>query len=297
MNKAWKKFVPSLSCLLTLFACGSGGEAKKESPVVEPPVTSTPEPETVPIYGYYQLETENPSQNRYLLLSETESYIWDVAKQEPSPSELMCKTGETLEHFSEQTTRQTLNFNCVGENFSLLDLVIELENSKVTFELNQSVVVDGITYQKLAVEKDLSELTGFAEESLFDAPSGYYLNEVRDDINTSRYMYAKPSNLLFEVSIYTRNWEDDGACVGSEQYVLEDFSVVEDGGYKQKALIPFSLTTKRLDQSGLCDGKTLPLPSTQEPINFTSFSLNDDSYVIIAEQQDFITIGKVSLTE
>ncbi|TLU67706.1 hypothetical protein FE810_01795 [Thalassotalea litorea] len=298
MNKSWKNLALTSSCLLALSACGSGGETKGEDPVAEPPVITTPEPETVPIYGYYQLVTENPSQNRYLLLSETESYIWDVAKQEPSPSELMCKTGETLEHFSEQTTRQTLNFNCVGENYSLLDLVIELENTIVTFELNQSIEVEGVTYQKLTIEKELSELTGLVEGSLFDVSGGDFLTEIRNDIDTSRYIVVSPrSPSYLDVGIYTRNWENNGECLGAESYRLEDFSGVEDLGYKQKAVIPFSITRSKIDRIDLCDGKTLPQPSTLEPIYFTSFSLNDGSYVVVSEQQDFITVGRVALSE
>jgi hypothetical protein len=49
--------------------------------------------------------------------------------------------------------------------------------------------------------------------------------------------------------------------------------------------------------SSSCSQKTLPMPSVSEPILAKVFTLEDGSYFLSLEQDDFITMGVLLLTE
>lgn len=297
------KLITSCSALILLqllLSCGGGSSSNEaETPTPAPTPTPTPAPTPTPIeisiLGFHKLRSANGDTSRYLLLSDSKSYVWDVATQSPELKELMCKSSETPVNFTENLTTQTINFICTGGESENLNLVVSLNQEALSYEFNQPYWVGSILKEQLNINSALSNVI-LLNGSKISEKSGGFRTEVRDDLAISRYILASPRGKdYFSVMIMSRDWPIGGHCNMSRVY-RQTPTTPDDYGNHQYILLSKTggYNNPSWDCNRVVDILPIPLQST---LDSYFYGLDDGSFIGVFEQSDFMTIGQLIITE
>jgi hypothetical protein len=263
---------------LFLSSCGnSSGDSENET---------TPSVETTPLYGVFVL-TLADNKVRTVLLDAQRSYIFSVANNDIPVQELMCVSEDTLSEFSSTQSIQTLNFNCAGTSNEALSLTIELD---------ENVLITYTHEQQYSASLQVNDITEIVAPNFRSLSSNSYYTPVRNDIDISRYIVASPREPVYiDFNIFSRDWPIGGQCLFSMSYRVTDFTSVSVNKTNEMVYVPYSGT--HISPSSSCSQKTLPMPSTLEPLRTHIYTLKDDSYFMIFEQTNFVSMGRLYISE
>jgi len=264
------------SLFFLIVSCG-GSES-----TTPPPITTTPPPViiTTPVYGLLNLS--NPEVT--LVITEDRSYLFSAANNNTvPPSELMCTTEESFEEFSDTLTNQTLNFNCSGTNTVDQSIVAELEGENLNLKY-----IDGSEHDQIIELADIIKL----ELPNFSNVAWEYSTRVRNDINISRFIVVNSGSILTNFNIFSRDWPIGGDCLTSRQYRVYE-PIFEVNQTYESILANYS-GSSFLPSQTYCNKRTLPMPSPGEPIAARFYTLENGSYFLSMEQDNFVTMGVIS---
>jgi hypothetical protein len=275
------------SCLLSaLFLSSCGGSSGGSEKEAIPPVDSTPTVVKTPIYGMFDL-TLADNVVRTVLLDSDRSYLFSVANNDIPVNELMCVSEDSLSEFSSTTNIQTLNFNCSGTSNTPISLTIELD---------ENVLITYTHDDQHSMSLTLSDITKIVTPNFRSLSSNDYTTPIRDDIDISRYILASPRGPSYiDFNIFSRDWPRGGQCLASMIYRVTDFASISVNITNETVYAPYS-QTPIFPTSG-CSQKVLPMPSNSEPLFTHIYTLKDDSYFIVFEQANFVSMGRLYLTE
>jgi hypothetical protein len=276
-----------LSALL-LSACGGSSEDSESTPLVEAaqPQTETAPEVTTPLYGAFDI-TLSDNKVRTVLLDAQRSYIFSVANNDLPINELMCISEDSLSEFSATQSIQTLNFNCSGSSIEALSFTIELD---------KNVLITYTHERQYSLSVAVGDIVEISTPNFRNLSSGSYVTRVRDDIDISRYIVASPRGpLSIDFNIFSRDWPRGGQCLASMIYRVTDFDSITVNITNETVYAPYSQTP--IFPSSGCSQKILPMPSNSEPLLTHIYSLEDDSYFMIFEQANFVSMGRLYLAE
>jgi hypothetical protein len=266
---------------LFFFIIGCGGGSESTTPA---PITTTPPPVviTTPVYGLLNLSDPEVT----LVLTEDRSYLFSVANNLLPPEELMCTSDESFEEFSATLTSQTLNFNCSGTSTINQSIVAELVDD--TLELKY---FDGSQHDHTI---ELAAIIKLESPNFSNIEGGNYTTRLRNDINISRYIYVspRPPNSI-DFVIFSRDWPLGGDCLTSFTYRVPESPTFEVNQTYESILANYS-SSPISNSSTYCDSRTLTMPSRGEPIAARFYTLENGSYFLSIEQDNFITMGMIS---
>ena len=262
-------------------SCGGSGSDSEKTNIIPPPAVTT-----TPLYGVFNL-TLDDNNVRTVLLDAERSYLFSVANNSTPPQELMCISEEPLYEFSDTQKAQTLNFNCSGSVDETLSLTIELSDEILITYTHSS------EYNLIIAKEEVVEIV---TPNFRNLSTGSYITPVRDDINISRYIVASPRIPTYiDFNIFSRDWPTGGHCLASLIYRVSDIASITVNETSESVSAPYS-QTPIFSNSG-CSQKMLPMPSSSEPLSTHIYTLADSSYFLAFEQLNFVTMGRLYLSE
>jgi hypothetical protein len=276
------------SLFFLIVSCGGGSESPLPITTNPPPIsTLTPPPAAIKTSVYGVLTLSNPEVT--LVLTENRSYLFSVANNLLPPEELMCTSDESFEEFSDTLSSQTLNFNCSGTSTINQSIVVELVND--TLELKY---FDDSQHDHTI---ELADIIKLESPNFSNIEGGNYTTRVRDDINVSRYLLVspRPPNYI-EFAIFSRDWPLGGDCLTSFAYRVPESPTFEVNQTYESILVNYS-STRISNSSTYCDSRTLTMPLRGEPIAARFYTLENGSYFLSIEQDNFITMGIISIND
>ncbi|NQZ79947.1 MAG: hypothetical protein HRT52_02910 [Colwellia sp.] len=270
---------------LSIVSCGGGGNSDSNviSPpedVVPPPIETPPaEPESS-VYGLYEISVVD-SEVMHLLLTAERSYIFSVANNHFPPAEQMCLSNEELSVFSESLLVQTLLFNCTDDEESSITVVIELNNETVTIDYGVNTMIKTVM--------PLANVIQITTPNFSKLTTGSYSTPIRNDINISRLIAASSRENNIWLNVSSRDTPIGGQCRDSLIFEIDDLSSVQITSTYERVSIPYRSTDSLV--GGNCTRSLLPNPSRTENIDVYFYTLANDSYFTVIEQNTFITMG------
>lgn len=282
------KTCSTLILLPLLFSCGGGSNSNEE------PTTPATTPIETTILGFHKLKSTDVQTSRYLLLTDSNSYVWDVATQAPALKELMCKSSEILSSFSETVASQSINFICTGGESENLNLVISLNQDTLSYEFNQPYWVGSTLTAQFNINASLASIVSL-NGSKISEKNGDFTTEVRDDLDISRYIVASPRGAnSFSLMVWSRDWPIGGHCNMAVTY-SKNPPLFDD--YSNHQYLLLTNRSANLQPDFDCNRQTdvLPMP-LQSPLDSYFYGLEDGSFIGVVEYPDFRTIGQLTAT-
>jgi hypothetical protein len=284
-------YTPVLIFILLIFLSSCGGGTQSQTPAELPETPSTTQPslptETL-IYGHFDIVLED-NIKRSIFLGPNNSFLYSNVSNNNPPTELICQTSNTLEPFTTILKTQTLIFDCLGSSENGIIITLELEDSlQITYEADitesMDVLLDDIVKLDTPKLKDsVPTVQGITDRSRTE-------NYIRDIFlastssdNTGRYF----------VIIRSIDKITEGRCTVGYEY---DFSVksISVNDLNETAYL-YPKQIREQPSLGTCEDQVLPMPRID--LMYTLFaqiySLEDNSFFIVIDNSNFLTMGKL----
>jgi len=269
---------------LSIVSCGGGGNS--DSNVIAPPEDIVPPVETPTVeptnsvYGLYEISVVD-SEVMHMLLTAERSYIFSAANNFYPPAEQMCLSSEPLAAFSESLSVQTLLFNCTDDEESSITAVIELDSETVTIDYDVNTMIKTVT--------PLANVIQITPPHFSKLTTGSYRTVIRNDINISRLIAASSRENNIWLNVESRDTPIGGQCRDSLIFEIDDLSSVKITNTYERVSIPYRSADSLVGSN--CTRSLLPNPSRTENIDVHFYTLANDSYFTVIEQNTFITMG------